>query len=313
MGRGAALTYDVRYRDGEVRVLGDKPPGDPPPVDAGIAFALGEVTGRQNELVAVPVFVSTRDPLSLIRIAVELDDAVASVEAVQVDTVSERTGEIVQQVVERGRIKVHTECVSFDPPEDCSGGIPYSVQFHQGEERFAVIDLGVPSEHAPTYPGDRLREIGRLLLRLRDDAAATETALRLAAAVFIGSSGNPIETEPGGLVRTPGGEVFAPASEVSHGRVAIDGLQHDFVRGDANADGGVNIADAIGVLDHLFAGDELRCAAAVDVNADGSLDISDPVFLLNHLFQGEGEIVPPYPGCGRDESGLECLETACDG
>jgi WD40 repeat protein len=68
-----------------------------------------------------------------------------------------------------------------------------------------------------------------------------------------------------------------------------------YKRGDANADGGFDIGDAIYTLGFLFGRTaEIGCDAAADANADGRLDIGDPIFLLTHLFGGGAP--PAFPG-----------------
>jgi hypothetical protein len=96
-------------------------------------------------------------------------------------------------------------------------------------------------------------------------------------------------TEPGSLSRYPfRGErsvLYAPAS---------------FRRGDSNANGQVDLTDAIRILNILFLGlGELPCPDAAD--SDDSVDLTDAVRILNVLFLGSGEI--PAPGmtaCGPD-------------
>ncbi|MGH9361606.1 MAG: hypothetical protein ACRD2T_06785, partial [Thermoanaerobaculia bacterium] len=79
-----------------------------------------------------------------------------------------------------------------------------------------------------------------------------------------------------------------------------------------NADGRVDISDAIGTLASLFLDGALpRCLSAADANDDGLVDISDAVFLLADLFgAGEGTGIPaPGPfACGPDlrADGLTC-------
>ncbi len=74
-----------------------------------------------------------------------------------------------------------------------------------------------------------------------------------------------------------------------------------FFRGDANADGNVNIADAVYILSYLFAGAPAPpCPDAADANDDGTLDIADAVAVLNHLFSGSGELPEPFGTCGGD-------------
>ena len=89
-----------------------------------------------------------------------------------------------------------------------------------------------------------------------------------------------------------------------------------FRRGDANADGAVDLSDGITVLHGLFGGGSLQCADAADANDDGANDISDPVWILNHLFLGGPEPAPPWTLCGPDftRDGLRCESfTPCDG
>jgi hypothetical protein len=74
-----------------------------------------------------------------------------------------------------------------------------------------------------------------------------------------------------------------------------------FRRGDANQDGGVNIADAIYILQRLFAGGSpILCEDAGDANDDESLNIADAVYILQRLFAGGAPIPPPHPDCGID-------------
>lgn len=75
-----------------------------------------------------------------------------------------------------------------------------------------------------------------------------------------------------------------------------------FIRGDANADGRVDLSDAISILNSLFLGipSLAPCADASDVNDEGRVDISDGIYLLSYLFQGGDAIPPPYPNPGVD-------------
>ncbi len=74
-----------------------------------------------------------------------------------------------------------------------------------------------------------------------------------------------------------------------------------FTRGDANTDGGFNIADAIFILGVLFSGNPAgTCEDANDANDDGSLNIADAIFALGALFGGGGNLPAPFPGCGLD-------------
>jgi len=75
----------------------------------------------------------------------------------------------------------------------------------------------------------------------------------------------------------------------------------EFRRGDANLDGGTDLADAIATLAALFTGaPPLACPDAGDANDDGTLNIADPIHLLSYLFPGGPPPPPPFPGPGFD-------------
>ncbi len=74
-----------------------------------------------------------------------------------------------------------------------------------------------------------------------------------------------------------------------------------FVRGDANADGAVDLADAVTVLFRVFLGGaEPPCLDAADADDSGSLDITDPITVLSYLFIEGRSPKSPFPECGLD-------------
>ena len=86
---------------------------------------------------------------------------------------------------------------------------------------------------------------------------------------------------------------------------AASGARADvFIRGDANLDGKVDLADAIAILDCLFLGQGcVDCADASDANDDGAVNIGDPIHWLTFAFLGGSQPPPPYPSAGVDPSG----------
>jgi outer membrane protein assembly factor BamB len=69
--------------------------------------------------------------------------------------------------------------------------------------------------------------------------------------------------------------------------------QGSFVRGDANGDGQINLADAVYVATYLFIGGPVpNPLEAGDANCDGAVDVADDVYIINYLFIGG-----PPPGC----------------
>ena len=81
-----------------------------------------------------------------------------------------------------------------------------------------------------------------------------------------------------------------------------------FIRSDVDADGAINLADAIATLDYLFIGGTIPCNDAADINDDGALDLSDPIVLLGYLFSNAPAPPAPFPDCGIDPmpDALEC-------
>lgn len=88
---------------------------------------------------------------------------------------------------------------------------------------------------------------------------------------------------------------------------------NDFIRGDANNDLALNIADAVKALGYLFAGDTVTCLQTLDMNDDESADISDPVYLLSALFAAGPPVGSPSGVCGPDPTpgALGCDSYPC--
>ena len=83
-----------------------------------------------------------------------------------------------------------------------------------------------------------------------------------------------------------------------------------FVRADVNADGAVDIADAIAGLGALFAGGTTLCADASDANDDGDFNIADMIFLLGSLFGQPPQVIAAPTSCGSDPTrdSLRCAD-----
>ena len=96
----------------------------------------------------------------------------------------------------------------------------------------------------------------------------------------------------------------------------LDELRSRFTRGDANADGKVDVADLVDSIDELFPGfvlprrgGEQHCSDAADMNDDGVRDVLDALHLASFLFSGGPPPPAPFPGCGPDatDDDLTCL------
>jgi len=69
-----------------------------------------------------------------------------------------------------------------------------------------------------------------------------------------------------------------------------------FLRGDANGDLSLDLADPISTLNWMFAqGNPPPCIDAADVDDSGGIDIGDAIYTLNFLFASGPAPKPPYP------------------
>ncbi len=73
-----------------------------------------------------------------------------------------------------------------------------------------------------------------------------------------------------------------------------------FRRGDCNADGRFDIADAVTMLNCQFGNQICQCFDACNVNDDPWFDISDPIYALNYQFSTGPAPRAPFPNCGLD-------------
>ncbi len=119
-------------------------------------------------------------------------------------------------------------------------------------------------------------------------------------------------------------EVVAPAQ--AEGLVDVTVTQDDrsvtapgayryltpFLRGDANRDDALGLADAIGTLQYLYLNSgPPDCLDALDVNDDGAIALTDVLVLLGYLFQSGNGPSAPFPAPGFDptaDDGLGCAE-----
>lgn len=85
----------------------------------------------------------------------------------------------------------------------------------------------------------------------------------------------------------------------------------EFIRGDCNIDGIIDLADAIKVMRVLFVNLPVgSCVDACDFNDDGFMDISDMIYLVNYIFLMGPPPPAPWMICGLDATpdSLDCAE-----
>lgn len=105
------------------------------------------------------------------------------------------------------------------------------------------------------------------------------------------------------------GNLVSDAAEIAldgtldlNGDSVLDTCQTPFLRGDANVDGVVNLADVIFHLEYFVGTQPARCLDAQDSNDDGMVNVADAIYSLGYLFTQGPPPSAPYPDCGLDES-----------
>lgn len=89
-----------------------------------------------------------------------------------------------------------------------------------------------------------------------------------------------------------------------------EGPPPQFIRGDANLDGDVNLADVPFIIAYLFQSGPADCRDALDADDSESVSLADAFLVLCHLFGcgGPATLPNPFPDCGVDSTagGLPC-------
>ena len=79
--------------------------------------------------------------------------------------------------------------------------------------------------------------------------------------------------------------------------------QPDFLRGDCNQDGVIDIADAVNVWRIRFAGAPQPCIAACEADGNGIFNgLVDGLYLFFYVIDGGSPPPAPFPDCGPDPS-----------
>ncbi len=96
----------------------------------------------------------------------------------------------------------------------------------------------------------------------------------------------------------------------------VESVEDDFRRGDANENGSVELADAVGIIYTLFTGaGPVDCPDAADADDNGILEITDVTNVLTYLFlEGDPPVDPGPNQCGPDvnaDSLEPCSYTDC--
>lgn len=167
-----------------------------------------------------------------------------------------------------------------------------------------VIDLNPPATNVLAIPAGGKKHIETLRLKSRERLAAgatKTTTLRFSDA--LGSGDRAVEA-----IVTIAGDSYVP--DISDTLdLLLRGPTEErprFIRGDANNDARVDIADGVWIVNELFYGGRVtRCRAAADANDDAKVDLADALYILRYQLQPgstPSNLYPkppaPFPGCG---------------
>jgi hypothetical protein len=133
----------------------------------------------------------------------------------------------------------------------------------------------------PDFAGEEVR--GRLFFTTRTGSPQRPTSPRVAN--FCGGDVTPSDGNPPLLLEDCDVILRAKSSA-------------DLVRCDANADGRLDISDAVWILRELFRGGaQTACREAADCDGDGERNVSDGVYGVTYLFAGGPAPPAPFPDC----------------
>ena len=197
--------------------------------------------------------------------------------------------------------------VADEPPGLVDAGFRRT-ELTSGEGNEGVVSAIVLSVlHPITLPAHRASVILRLRVSGTTPPAGQQDAY-LKHRDGLKGSGQPVFNQV-----TRRGSTYPVILNEKH--VLLSSQAAPFRRGDSNADGHIDISDAIYTLSWLFLGGAAPpCLDAADFDDSGDIDISDGHGINVFLFLGSS--VPPAPGpfvCGSDstEDSLTCVSGAC--
>jgi hypothetical protein len=97
------------------------------------------------------------------------------------------------------------------------------------------------------------------------------------------------------------GAVDAAVSPPAACTVDVASSNVPFIRGDANGDGIVNLADPVFSLSYIFKGGrEPPCMEAANANDDAELNLADVIYNIDYIFREMSAPPAPFPACGVD-------------
>jgi hypothetical protein len=153
----------------------------------------------------------------------------------------------------------------------------------------------------------------RMVLEGTEAQIAGTTTCALRTQNMLVGSGQPVDNK---VTIAGASEVPCNASKASVVVSFTDGSEPTsrFVRGNANNDGKIDIADPIWIINELFlAGPETICQDAADANDDDMVNLADAEYMIMYLFQAGTAPAAPFDTCGEDTTSPGTLTCAQGG
>ena len=113
-----------------------------------------------------------------------------------------------------------------------------------------------------------------------------------------------IKDEKGKIMEQPALIIFGPNNRI------IKSVK-EFIRGDVDGNGAIDINDPVAILNFMFQSGRATCLDSADTDDSGVIDINDAVYLLNWMFLSGSAISEPK-SLGNDPT-PDSLDCACYG
>jgi hypothetical protein len=295
----ATSITDLDLRGGSLTILGDPadpaeclgpdaPPPPPPPPDHPVhaAFMLTSLYAAPGDAFRMPFVINADHGIAAFSFSIDFDEGI--LQATEIEEVFEKPD---------GK-DYDFRNFHFDNSDANPGNGGVDEGFLAG---MAILSW---QDQTMLLPADTDVEVLAFHFFVKPDAQAGSTEIAFINGASFGGS------VPIGNVATISGTSVHPTGQEAmvfmNGRATIEPDIAIFVRGDATADGEVDLSDPILTLYFLFqGGDAPRCLDAADSNDDGAIDITDPISTLVSLFLGA-----PMTGGSPDRDwtpdGLSC-------
>ncbi|MGE3167164.1 MAG: hypothetical protein AB7O52_19835 [Planctomycetota bacterium] len=175
------------------------------------------------------------------------------------------------------------------------GGVtqPSGAEIGDAERQLYTVTVATPG-------GSTVDVVPFALADLNDNDNNHELCLDVAGIALSVSFSGSVMTDPNGDLNLPS------AVSVTIPRASCD---PEFVRGDANGNGSVGLADALAILGYIIFGSNLPCLDAADASDSGDVSIGDAITIL-HSLHGGGSL-PLTCEVDSTADALDCATSTC--